>query len=132
MNPTEVQIDHWVDEVNAVIIGLDNIIAFFGFTTPMMLSCPMSLIHFPIHFHLFPFISVVHFHSLLSILLLHAFSGLRLLCPCLRTPLHASASVHLMCLSSRPFRTHPCVIDSLFQWFTLATYLMQSSIHYHM
>jgi len=70
-------------------------------------SHPMSLLHFPIHFQLFPFISIVHFHSPLFILLLHTFSGLRLLCPCLQTPLCASASVHLMCLSSRPFQTHP-------------------------
>jgi len=67
----------------------------------------VSLIHFPIHFHLFPFISIVHFHSPLSILLLHTFSGLRLLHPCLWTPLHALASMHLMCLSSRPFWTYP-------------------------
>jgi len=30
------------------------------------LSHPVSLLHFPIHFHLFPFISIVHFHFLLS------------------------------------------------------------------
>ena len=33
-NPTEAQVDHWVDEVNTVIAGLDNIITFFNFTTP--------------------------------------------------------------------------------------------------
>ena len=56
-------------------------------TSPM--SCPVSLLHFPIHFHSFPFIPVIHFHFPLFIFLLHTFSGLRLLCPCLQTPLCA-------------------------------------------
>jgi len=33
-NPTEAQLDHWVDKLNITIAGLDNIIAFFNFTTP--------------------------------------------------------------------------------------------------
>jgi len=96
------------------------------------LSCPMSLLHFPIHSYSFPFIPSIQFHFLLLTSLLRTFSDLGLLCPCLRTPLHATASMHLTCLSSRLFQTHPCVIVSLFWQFTLATYLMRSSVRYHM
>ena len=33
-DPTEAEIDNWVDDLNMVIAGLDNIITFFGMMTP--------------------------------------------------------------------------------------------------
>ena len=95
------------------------------------LSCPVSLLHFPIHFHSSPFIPIVHFHFPLFIFLLCAFSGLRLLHPCLWTPLCATGSVHLTCPHSRSFRTH-----HVYCFTVLAVHpsyhFIRSSVCYHM
>ena len=34
--PTQPEVDRWADRMNNVITGLDNIITFFGFTTPVI------------------------------------------------------------------------------------------------
>jgi len=95
------------------------------------LSCPVSFLHFPIHFHSFPFIPTIHFHFLLFISLLRAFSSLGLLCPCLQTPLRATGSIHLTCPCSRSLQTH-----HVYCFTVLAVhpsyYFIQSSVRYHM
>jgi len=44
LHPTEAQLDHWVEELNVVVIGLDNIIQFFGFTTATIPVIPMVVV----------------------------------------------------------------------------------------
>jgi len=44
LHPTEAQLNHWVEELNVVIVGLDNIIAFFGFVTATIPVIPMVVV----------------------------------------------------------------------------------------
>jgi len=39
-NPTEQEVDDWVGKLNIIVAGLDNIITFFNFTTPVIPLTP--------------------------------------------------------------------------------------------
>ena len=106
--------------------------------TLRQISDTEALCHILCYIFIFPFI-FIHSHSfpLFISIFRYSFSFsmhslvLRLLHPCLWTPLHAMGSVHLTCPSSRWFWTHhmycftvPAVCPSY--------HFIRSTVHYHM